>query len=113
VVLQSISSRLGIETADVLVTTRDEQQGFESVTEFLQSPDVAGMGISDSGLGVQSAFFEIRVRARFRERFAYLTSIIQRDPLDGSIRVIYRNSSKKIIPITKNSYVESEEKTGV
>ncbi|MCZ6502660.1 MAG: type II secretion system minor pseudopilin GspK [Gammaproteobacteria bacterium] len=113
VVLQSISSRLGIETADVLVTTRDEQQGFESVTEFLQSPDVAGMGISDNGLGVQSAFFEIRVRARFRERFAYLTSIIQRDPLDGSIRVIYRNSSKKIIPITKNSYVESEEKTGV
>jgi len=116
-VLQSISSRLGIEIADVLVTTRDEQQGFESVTEFLQSPDVAGMGISDRGLGVQSAFFEIRVRARFRERFAYLTSIIQRDPLDGSISVIYRNSSKKITPLVDTSGTEPEanleEKTDV
>ena len=112
IVLQSVSSGLGIETAQVLVDTRDEQQGFESVTEFLQSPHVAGLGISDKGLGVQSGFFEIRVRARFRERFAYLTSIVQRDTVDGRMRVIYRNSSRKISPIVELSDVESDTSAG-
>ncbi|MCH7743292.1 MAG: type II secretion system minor pseudopilin GspK [Proteobacteria bacterium] len=108
IVLQSISSGLGIDAAEGLVRTRDDQLGFQSVTEFLQSPDVAGLGISGEGLGVQSAFFEIRVRARYRQRFAYLTSIVQRDTIDGSMRVIYRNSGVKISPVVDNSGVESE-----
>jgi general secretion pathway protein K len=112
-VLQSISAGLGVETAELLVAQREELQGFESVLEFLQSPELAGLGISGDGLGVQSAFFEVRVKARFRERFAYLTSIVQRSPIDGSMRVIYRNSSKKIIPVVDESDDSSEKSSDV
>ena len=110
-VLQSISDGLGFETAELLVSQREELQGFGTVLEFLQSPELAGTGISGNGLGVQSAFFEVRVKARFRERFAYLTSIVQRNPTDGSMRVIYRNSSKKIIPLVKDPDASSEKTT--
>lgn len=98
-VLQSVSNNLRREAAEQLIAMRDEQEGFDSVTEFLQSPEVAGLRISAQGLGVQSAFFKVRITARFQERFSYLTSIVQRDPIDGSTRVIYRNNSNKILPI--------------
>jgi general secretion pathway protein K len=100
-VLQSLSNKLSPEVAERLVSIREEQEGFDSVAEFLQSDEVAGMGIPTQGLGVQSVFFEVRIIARYQERFAYLTSIIQRDRIDGSTRVIYRNSSKKILPVVE------------
>jgi hypothetical protein len=92
---------LPLEVALQLAAIRDESEGFDTVTEFLQLPEVAGMGISEQGLGVQSAFFEVRATATFQGRFSYLTSIVQRDLIDGSTRVIYRNYSKKILPIVK------------
>ena len=101
-VLQSLSNKLSPEAAERLVVIREEQEGFDSVAEFLQSEEVAGMGISDQGLGVQSVFFEVKIIARYQERYSYLTSIIQRDRIDGSTRVIYRNSSKKIIPVVED-----------
>lgn len=97
-VLQSVSKDLTLEQAQLVITIREEGEGFASVDEFLQLHEVAGLGISSQGLGVQSAFFEVRITARFQERFSYLTSIVQRDPIDGSTRVIYRNNSKKILP---------------
>ncbi len=101
VVLQTISSKLTTEAAAQLIATRDTTEGFKSVTEFLQSPEVAGMGVTVQGLGVQSAFFQVRIIARYQERFSYLTSIVQRDLVDGSTRVIYRNNSNKILPIVR------------
>ena len=98
-VLQSVSSQMTFENADALAQVRNEQDGFQSVTEFLQAPELTGMGVSEAGLGVQSVFFEIQIRARYQERLAYLTSVIQRDPASGSMQVIYRNSSKKILPV--------------
>ncbi len=98
-ILQSLSNRLSLEAAQKLVAIREEQEGFKSVAEFLQSAELAGLGISEQGLGVQSVFFEVKIIARFQERYSYLTSIIQRDRIDGSTRVIYRNSSRKILPV--------------
>lgn len=100
-VLQSISKELQLEVAQQLAVIRDETEGFNTVTEFLQLPELAGMGISAQGLGVQSAFFKVRSTAIFQGRFSYLTSIVQRDLIDGSTIVIYRNYSKKILPIVK------------
>ncbi len=101
-VLQTVSKDLRLEVAQQLADIRDEKEGFDSVEEFLQLPELAGMAISGQGLGVQSAFFKVRITAKFRERFSYLTSIIQRDLIDGSTRVIYRNSSKKILPVVES-----------
>ena len=41
------------------------------------------------------------VTARYHDRVGYLTSIIQRDQTDGTMRVIYRNMGKKILPLIK------------
>ena len=70
----------------------------DAVDQFLQDPAFAGLNINGSGLGVQSMFFQVSVKARYLDRFAYLTSVVQRDPADGSMRVIYRDLSRKITP---------------
>jgi len=97
-VLQAIAPSLTDEAADALASQRDAVAGYDSVKNFLADPMLAGSGTADSGLGVQSSYFQVSVRARYHGRFAYLTSIVQRDPTDGSMRVIYRDLSKKIYP---------------
>ncbi|MDZ7686478.1 MAG: type II secretion system minor pseudopilin GspK [Gammaproteobacteria bacterium] len=97
-VLAALVPNLTAEAAEGLVSTRDSGGPWESVTDFLQEPALAGSGLSATGLGVQSGYFRVSVRARFLDRFAYLTSIVQRNPVDGSMRVFYRDMSKKISP---------------
>ena len=96
-VLQSVSPKLTSEASIELISEREAQQGYQTVTEFLQSPFVAGLGIQEAGLSVQSNFFEIRVRARYLERYGYLTSVVQRN-FDGTMSVIFRNLSRKVYP---------------
>ena len=99
-VIQAIAgSALSPELAENFTVNRNEREGFDSVESFLQDDSLAGQGISPDGLSVQSGFFKVSVRARVDDRFGYLTSIIQRNPIDGSMRVIYRDASKKIYPV--------------
>ena len=98
-ILQALASELSFEAAGVLVQRREEQEGgFETVQAFLQLPELAGVRVVTNGLSVQSSFFEVRTIARYQERFSYLTSILHRNPLDGTIRVIYRDFSKNFRP---------------
>lgn len=97
-VMQALASGLSYEAAQVLIQRRNENEGFETVEMFLQTPELAGLGIVDDGLGVQSAFFEIRTIARFQDRYSYLTSIVHRNPVNGSMRVIARDFSKSYRP---------------
>ena len=95
-VLQAIAPGLSDDQAQTFAAARDSGEGYDTVPAF--AADLAKQGVSKinaGGLGVQSSFFEVDIRARYRDRFAYLTSIIQRDPTDGSMRVIYRNLSRK------------------
>ncbi len=96
-ILQSLSYRLTADIVDLLIQERDRQSGYKSVTEFLQSPHVAGLGISELGLGVQSRYFEVRVQAVILDRHGYLTSVIQRNSTNGNMRVLYRNFGWKVI----------------
>ncbi|MDA0790178.1 MAG: type II secretion system minor pseudopilin GspK [Proteobacteria bacterium] len=95
-VLQSLAPGLTPGLVDQLIGVRDGNGGFETVTEFLQSPYLAGLGVPEAGLGVQSAFFEVRVRARYLDRYGYLTSVIERNTATGVLRVVYRNVSRRI-----------------
>jgi general secretion pathway protein K len=98
-ILQALAPELSFEAAGVLVQRREELEGgFETVQEFLQLPELAGVRVVTNGLSVQSSFFEVRSIARFQERFSYLTSILHRNSLDGTIRVIYRDFSKNFRP---------------
>ncbi len=94
--LQSLASGLTFETAESLTTRRDEEEGFNTVAEFLQSSELAGLGIVEDGLGVQSSFFEARIVARYQDRYSFLTSVIHRDAASGSMRVIQRDFSRNI-----------------
>ena len=99
-VIQAIAgSGLSPEAAAAFTSHRDESEGFDTVQSFLQDDSFAGEGISPDGLSVQSSFYKVSVRARVDDRFGYLTSIIQRNPTDGSMRVIFRDASKKIYPV--------------
>ncbi len=95
-VLQTLSAELGADGAEQLARSRDEQQGFDSLADFLRAPEIAGLGIPARGLGVQSVFFQVQVTARYQQRLVYLTSILERDPVNGEMRVIYRNFGRKI-----------------
>lgn len=106
-VLQALSSELTLDTAEALVDRRDQDGGFQSLEEFLQMAEMSG--VPEEGLGVQSAFFQVSVRARYRERFAWLTSIIQRDRSDGTMRVIYRSMGKQMLPSTRQSEEEEQD----
>ena len=101
-VLQALVPGMTLEAAQGLAAARDESGGFDSVEKFLQQPELAGRGVSPQGLGVQSGFFRVSVRARYGDRFAYLTSIIQRDKTDGKMRVVYRDAGRKILPVVKD-----------
>ncbi|MBL6689654.1 MAG: type II secretion system minor pseudopilin GspK [Pseudomonadales bacterium] len=93
-ILQSLAPGLSFEAAETLVQRRDEEEGYETVQLFLQAPELAGLNIQADGLGVQSVFFEVRVIARYQDRFSYLTSILHRNSLDGSMRILHRDFSK-------------------
>ena len=101
-VLQAVIPDLTDDQAKQIVSIRDSVQGYDTVadflkrlTEFTPTPVVEGQ----TSLGVQSSFFRVSVRAHYHDRYAYLTSVIQRDPKDGSMHVIYRDFGRKIQPI--------------
>ncbi|MCB1643915.1 MAG: type II secretion system minor pseudopilin GspK [Pseudomonadales bacterium] len=98
-VIQSLAENISPDVAETLVMARREGEGYENVQAFLADELLAGQGIALEGLGVQSGFYRVKVRARYNDRFGYLTSIIQRNPTDGQLRVIYRNMGKKIYPV--------------
>lgn len=97
-VLQSLSPSLTFAVAESLAITRDEQEGFETVEAFLQAPELAGLGIQGDGLGVQSSFFEVRVIARYQDKFSYLTSLVHRSRVDGSLQVLSRSFARSFRP---------------
>ena len=97
-VLQSLSARLTLDVAESISSIREEQEGFESVEEFLQLPQLAGLGISADGLGVQSSFFEVRIVARYQDRYSYLTSLVHRDTTSGEQRILSRNFMRNLHP---------------
>ncbi len=97
-VLLSLSPSLTFAVAESLAMARDEQEGFETVDAFLQAPELAGLGIQGDGLGVQSSFFEVRVIARYQDKFSYLTSLVHRNSVDGSLQVLSRSFARSFRP---------------
>jgi general secretion pathway protein K len=93
-VLQALAPDLSLDMAEAMVASRQDTEGYDNVQAFLQDEALAGQSIPLQGLSVQSSYFQVTVLARYQERAGYLTSIIQRNPADGSLRVIYRDMMK-------------------
>lgn len=103
-VLQALLPGTDLGTLESLVADRDGGQPFESTSAFLVQAGVQGVL---NGITVRSEFFQVSIKARYQDRFGYLTSIIQRDGTDGSMRVIYRDQSKKILPKVTEQKLEN------
>jgi general secretion pathway protein K len=100
-VLVAIAPGLSISAAESVISERDANGGFQSLDELTDNPSLgadAAKNINTAALSVQSNFFQVSVRARFQDRYGFLTSIVQRDPADGTLRVIYRDQGKKVRP---------------
>ncbi|HKI74689.1 MAG TPA: type II secretion system minor pseudopilin GspK [Pseudomonadales bacterium] len=99
-VLQAIAPALSDDQAEGIVNVRDTGKGYSQVQEFLGDPTLGiPSPVNNTGLSVQSSYFQVSVVAQYRGHFAYLTSVIERNPTDGSMRVIYRDMSRKIYPV--------------
>lgn len=95
----ALAPGLSLDAAESIVSNRNDGNPYESISDFTGDPAL-GEGantIKVQGLSVQSNFYQVNIRARYQDRFANLTSIIQRDPVDGSMQVIYRNQSKRVV----------------
>lgn len=98
IILQSIATDLSVDDAEMIVAERDARDGFASVDEFLQQQGVTGAtGIDRNGLSVRSQYFRVSSRARYNDRVSHLTSIIQRDPFDGQMRVLSRDLGQRFV----------------
>ena len=73
-------------------------EGFESVEQFLQQPELAGLAVKPGGLGVQSSFFKVNTKARFGTQIVFLTSFVFRDATTGKMTVYQRKNNERFIP---------------
>ena len=93
-IIQMLNNELTLEAAESIVIFRDSEEGFDTLEEFLQTPQLAGLSIPRELLSVKSSFYEIRIIARYREQFSYLRSILYRNSSDGSSLILKRDFSK-------------------
>jgi general secretion pathway protein K len=112
-VLQALAPDLSLDMAEAMVESRQDTEGYDNVQTFLQDEAFAGQGIPLQGLSVQSGYFQVTVVARYQERAGYLTSIIQRNPADGSLRVIYRDMMKPALGAAFPAQNDTAEKSMV
>ena len=110
-VLQSIAPDLTLDQAQSLVETRLQNEGYASVEEFLQQPELAGMAIKPDGLGVQSSFFRAKIRARYGEQIVFLTSLAFRDAATGEITVYQRKNNERFLIATAQQQGDGDEVT--
>ncbi len=91
-VLRSLGTDLTDERVGDLISFREYDEGFDDIDEFIRQAGVAGPGgINTQGLSVSTQFFQIQVRARYNERVSNLTSVVQRNPNTGDMKIIARD----------------------
>ncbi len=110
-VLIAAAPGLSLASAEGIAANRDTVGPYNTVEEFFadDNQNEASANRNLNGLSVQSSFFQVSVRARVQDRFGYLTSVIQRDRTDGTLRVIYRDLSKKIQPFIVDAEVSNQD----
>ena len=98
-VLQSVVEGLTDQQAQELADVREEG-GWESVDKFASEPALQGLKLDKTYLSVNSRFFELATRITLAERVVRLSSLIYRNPEDGSMLVLQRDQGQKYL-ITK------------
>ncbi len=92
-VIASLHNELTVEQGAAVIAKRSEEP-FETVQEFLQLPEFAGLGLKPSGLRVNTQFFEVVSRITYDNRVANLISTVYRNP-EGEIQTVHRDTGQK------------------
>lgn len=98
-ILLTLTPGLSLDEAASIVSNRDSGNPYATLADFTGDPSLgdSANSVKVQGLSVQSNFFQVNIRARYQDRYANLTSILQRDAVDGSMRVVYRDQSRKVV----------------
>lgn len=86
--LEAISGLSSLETKKI--EDRQSRGGYDDLSDWLASPEGAGLYRISDQLSVNSVFFEVVVTARYLGRVCILKSQIYRDPGSGNFVVIKR-----------------------
>lgn len=100
-VLAAMVPNLGLAAAERIVEGREES-GYETVDDFMQHEQLAGLELDASDFTVQSEYFEVTVRSEFAGREVWLKTLLYRDPQKGVIRLLYRDRSGRFEVPTEN-----------
>ncbi|MFT5209700.1 MAG: general secretion pathway protein K [Flavobacterium sp.] len=108
-ILLILAPGLSLAEAETIVSNRDSGNPYTTLADFTGDPALSGSAnsVKVQGLGVQSNFFQVNIRARYQDRYANLTSILQRDAVDGSMRVVYRDQSRKVVLNFEETNIDS------
>ena len=86
-----------------------QDKPYESVTDFLQAPELSGSGIdkNNTGLTVSSEYFQLSTRVFFAGTESRLQSIIYRSSKDGKIAILQRDKGQKFVINKQHAKVSS------
>ncbi|MCB1614806.1 MAG: type II secretion system minor pseudopilin GspK [Pseudomonadales bacterium] len=59
-------------------------------------------------LDVKTGYFRVNVRARFLDTYAFLSSVLKRDPKNGEITLVSRDKGQRFIFYYSQGFVDSE-----
>jgi len=93
-VLAALSGLSVEQTANMAKTIQSSEEGNTLPAALALFPQLAS---SQSGLSANTAYFEVKIRAKFADHYAFLTSIIFRDPQKGDMKIISRDRSERFI----------------
>ena len=109
-VLASMNASLQLSQAESAVeTAKSQQDGFSSVEEFLKL--LPKNSFAPDELVTYSEYFEVQVRAKYNDQYAYLVSVLHRDEKTGDINLISRDRGQRFIFKHSKDYNVKEEKS--
>lgn len=99
-VIQSLVENLPDNLAEELVA-KAKDEPWKSVQDFATAPQLQGLKLDQTYLGVSSDFFELATRITLSDRKVRLRSVLFRSQEDGSITLVQRDQGQKYL-ITKS-----------
>ena len=99
-VIQSLVENLADNIAEELAS-KAKDEPWKSVKEFASAPQLQGLKLDQTYLGVASNFYELATRITLADRKVRLRSIFYRSQEDGTITLVQRDQGQKYL-ITKS-----------
>ncbi len=93
--LASLHEQVNLDQATAAISEVENRQGFESVEEFLSL--LPKNTLTADELTVSSEYFEVRVRAKFGDQYAYLVTAVHRSEEEGELTLISRDRGQRFI----------------